>query len=53
MPRPSKTDPQVFWLTIAGVAVLAIFVAFCWWGPYHPDLLPKCNVGMMKSVRVC
>jgi hypothetical protein len=53
VPRPSKTDPQVFWLTVAGAVVLAVFVAFCWLGSYHPDLLPKCRGGTMKSVAVC
>ncbi len=53
MPRPRKTDPKVFWITIAGVVVLAVFIVFCWWGSYHPDLLPSCNGGTMRGVPVC
>ena len=53
MPRPKKADPQVFWLTIAAGVVLAVFVAFCWWGSHHADLLPKCRGGLFRGIRVC
>jgi hypothetical protein len=53
MPPPRKTEPQVVWITIAGVAVLAVFVAYCWWGSYHPEFVPVCNRGTMKGVPTC
>jgi hypothetical protein len=53
MPPPRKADPQIVLITVAALVVLAIFIAYCWWGSHHPEFVPTCRGGSMKGVPIC
>ena len=50
MSDPKKTDPQIFWVTVAGIVAMAVFAAYCWIGVYELGASPHCHTGYRGAI---
>ena len=53
MSDPKKTDPRVFWWTVAGLAALALFAAYVWFGVYVLGISPHCHMSSGRGPLNC